>query len=310
MDAFINKLLGIIKKNIWTKIVAVILAIIFFPLAFTAILSYLLIKKTKMRNWLKYTLAGFLLFFGATFTFAMFSPAPPVTPSDTTPTKSETSKTSEKKEDLVLVKRVVDGDTIELESGQKVRYIGIDTPETVSPEKPVQCFGKEASDKNKSLVEGKKIRLEKDVSETDKYSRLLRYIYLEDGTFINLLLVKEGFARSSTYPPDVKHQEEFKKAEEEARTSGKGLWASSTCNGTTEAVQKPAVVVPAPVVTGGNTSQSNCTIKGNISSSGEKIYHVPGGAYYDKTIIDTSAGERWFCTEAEAVSAGWRKSQR
>jgi len=77
--------------------------------------------------------------------------------------------------------KVVDGDTIKLEDGRAVRYIGIDTPETVHPSKPVQCYGKEASDKNRELVEGKEIELEKDVSEVDKYGRLLRYIWIGGG---------------------------------------------------------------------------------------------------------------------------------
>ncbi len=121
------------------------------------------------------------------------------------------------------VSRVVDGDTIELDNGQKVRYIGIDTPETVDPRKPVQCFGKEASKKNKELVEGKTVRLEKDVSDKDKYGRLLRYVYVGD-LFVNLELVKQGFAHSYTYPPDVKYQEEILAAEQEAREASRGLW--------------------------------------------------------------------------------------
>jgi micrococcal nuclease len=125
------------------------------------------------------------------------------------------------------VKRVVDGDTIEIEDGQKVRYIGIDTPETVDPRRPVDCFGKEASNENKKLVEGKKVILVKDVSETDKYGRLLRLVYLsrpEGNLFINDYLVRQGFAKVVTYPPDVKYAEEFKKAEEEARNNNRGLW--------------------------------------------------------------------------------------
>ncbi len=125
-----------------------------------------------------------------------------------------------------LVKKVVDGDTIELENGQKVRYIGIDTPETVDPRKVVQCFGIEASDKNKELVEGEEVRLERDISDTDKFGRLLRYVFVGDGTFVNLVLVKEGYAKSSSYPPDVKYQELLKKGEIEAREKGVGLWSS------------------------------------------------------------------------------------
>lgn len=127
----------------------------------------------------------------------------------------------------VLVNRVIDGDTIEIGSGQKVRYIGINTPETVDSRRTIQCFGKEASAKNKELVEGKKVRLEKDVSEKDKFGRLLRYIYI-DRLFINDYLVRQGYAYASTYPPDVKYQQQFLEAQKEARKNNRGLWA--TCN--------------------------------------------------------------------------------
>lgn len=199
----------------------------------------------------------------------------------------------------VLVVRVIDGDTIELETGQKIRYIGIDTPETVHPDKTVQCFGIEASNKNKELVEGKSVRLEKDVSETDRYGRLLRYVYLDD-IFINKFLVEEGFAYSSTYPPDVKYQEIFKASQQKAQEQKKGLWSS--CSNAQSNLQPPST-------SANQTDESSCIIKGNISSSGEKIYHMPGQHFYDKTVIDESKGERWFCSEQEAISSGWRKSK-
>ena len=123
------------------------------------------------------------------------------------------------------VARVIDGDTIELENGERVRYIGMDTPETVHPSKPVQCFGKAASAENSKLVSGKTVRLEKDVSDTDKYGRLLRYVYVDD-VFVNLELVKRGFAFSYSYPPDIKFQNEFLSAEQFARENKIGLLAS------------------------------------------------------------------------------------
>lgn len=125
------------------------------------------------------------------------------------------------------VVRVVDGDTIELENGQKVRYIGVDTPEVKDPRKPVQCFGEAASEKNKELVLRKEIRLEKDVSETDTFGRLLRYVYVGD-IFVNEYLVREGYAYAATFPPDVKHQAVLQEAQEIARQGKKGLWLS--CN--------------------------------------------------------------------------------
>jgi micrococcal nuclease len=130
--------------------------------------------------------------------------------------------------------RVIDGDTIEIEGKKKVRYIGVDTPETKKPRTPVQCFGQEAYLKNKELVEGHEVLLEKDVSETDRYGRLLRYVYLPkdnknasgEAIFVNDYLVRQGYAFSSTYPPDVKYQEQFLEAQEEAREASRGLWKS------------------------------------------------------------------------------------
>lgn len=119
----------------------------------------------------------------------------------------------------VVIKRVIDGDTVETESGLKIRYIGIDTPEMNS----IECYAEEATKKNRELVEGKEVRLEKDVSETDRYQRLLRYVWIND-VMINELLVREGFAKSSTYPPDVKYQERFREAERLAREEERGLW--------------------------------------------------------------------------------------
>ena len=121
------------------------------------------------------------------------------------------------------VSRVIDGDTIEIEGGEKVRYIGMDTPETVDPDKPVQCFGKEASIENKQLVEGKIVRLEKDTSDRDKYGRLLRYVWVGDD-FINLELVQLGFARVETIAPDQKYEDQFIDAQQEAEISKLGLW--------------------------------------------------------------------------------------
>lgn len=198
----------------------------------------------------------------------------------------------------VKVIRVIDGDTIELEGGERVRYIGIDAPETVDPRKPVQCFGAEAFNKNKELVESKIARLEKDISERDRYGRLPRYVWVGD-IFVNLELVKQGFAYSYSYPPDIKYQDLFVKAEREARETKRGLWNSC-----------PVFV---PIQSAISTAQENsfgglCVIKGNISAEGAKIYHMPGCGSYEKTKIDTVRGEQWFCSESEALAAGWRKA--
>lgn len=219
-----------------------------------------------------------------------------------------------------VVTRVIDGDTIELSDGRKVRYIGIDTPETVDPRKTVQCFGKEAAEKNKEWVLGKEVMLEKDISEVDRYGRLLRYVYVRVGEtelMVNEGLVREGFAQASSYPPDVKYQERLRLAEQDAREVGRGLW--SECPVTTTTFPTSLTSPDTTEVRGTTETKSEagaqssvpsgCVIKGNISSSGEKIYHLPGCGSYAKTSIDEARGERWFCTEEEAVSAGWRKAK-
>lgn len=145
---------------------------------------------------------------------------------------SQPTESPKVKSTTVKVLRVVDGDTIEIEGNIKLRYIGIDTPETKHPTKGVQCFGKEASNKNKELIEGKMIRMEKDISEIDRYGRLLRYVWVtsEDAThsselFVNDFLVREGFAHAATFPPDVKYAEQFISAQQEARENNRGLWS-------------------------------------------------------------------------------------
>ena len=124
----------------------------------------------------------------------------------------------------VLVIRVIDGDTIEIQGGERVRYIGIDAPETVHPSKPVEHFGKEATEKNRELVEGKRVRLEKDVEDRDEYGRLLRYVW-RDNMMVNAELVRLGYAYSYSLPPNIKYQELFLQLEKKAREQGLGLWA-------------------------------------------------------------------------------------
>ena len=121
------------------------------------------------------------------------------------------------------VSRTIDGDTVELEGGQRVRYIGVDTPEMNDSRPAVRAWAEKAKEKNRELVEGKKVLLERDVSETDRYGRLLRYVYL-DGIMVNAELVRLGYAYATTFPPDVKQQELFARLERDARAAGRGLW--------------------------------------------------------------------------------------
>ena len=136
-------------------------------------------------------------------------------------------------EETARVVRVVDGDTIrvELPSGEEaIRYIGIDTPESVKPGSAVECFAKRASAFNARLVEGERVRLVRDVEERDRYRRLLAYVYrARDGLFVNAELVRRGYATVATFPPNIAHEGEFKRLARSARLSGRGLW--SECAG-------------------------------------------------------------------------------
>lgn len=131
----------------------------------------------------------------------------------------------------ILVRRVMDGDTIELENGELVRYIGVDAPETrrrvgdrwIQDAEP---FGHAATKANRKLVEGRRVRLEYDVQRRDKYGRLLAYVYVGD-EMINAKLLKEGYAQLLTIPPNVKHVEEFRQLAAEARDQRRGLWADN-----------------------------------------------------------------------------------
>ena len=145
-----------------------------------------------------------------------------------------------------IVTRVVDGDTIEVEitarsegpgagtaaigAVEKVRLIGIDTPESVRPGTPIECFGRESSAATKALLGGREVLLVKDVEERDQYGRLLRYVYIGD-EMANARLVVNGYAHAYTFPPNVRHADLFVQLEREAREGSRGLWSPDTCSG-------------------------------------------------------------------------------
>ncbi len=132
------------------------------------------------------------------------------------------------------VVKVIDGDTLSVNIDgqiQTIRLIGINTPETVDPRKPVECFGLEASNKAKEILNYQSVKIEQDPTQGtyDKYNRLLAYVFLKDGTNFNKLMIEEGYGYEYTYSVPYKYQTEFKLAEERARTLKKGLWADSAC---------------------------------------------------------------------------------
>ena len=129
------------------------------------------------------------------------------------------------------VVRSVDGDTIRVNrNGEEIviRFIGLDTPETVAPDRPVECFGPEASARTKELVEGGQVWLEYDEASglTDKYDRTLAFVWLDQQTMLNELLIAEGYAEEVTYTDGYAHQRDFQDAERAAQSSGLGLWGA------------------------------------------------------------------------------------
>ncbi|RJP53324.1 MAG: hypothetical protein C4583_04925 [Anaerolineaceae bacterium] len=210
-----------------------------------------------------------------------------------------------------LVTKVVDGDTIYVRldaDGQtySVRYIGIDTPESTIQHEP---FGKEASDKNAELVSGKRVTLFKDVSETDKYDRLLRYVFTDE-YFVNYELVKQGYANAATYPPDVACADYFREGESYARDLLLGLWAfqpeptsASLPPNTTQTVIITAVNKQAEYVDIKNIGPSPVNLNGwtLVSEKGNQACSLGG-------ILEPGATLRiWAGTNATGFSCGYNK---
>ncbi len=139
--------------------------------------------------------------------------------------------------DVTKVIKVIDGDTFTINSGQKIRMIGMNTPEVHHPHKPVECYGKEAMEKTRELIEGKLVRLEKDTENTDHFGRLLRYVYLKNTSFlsffssspevfINSYLVENGYARFMSIKPNTHFAHQLYLQQKEAKLHHKGLWSS------------------------------------------------------------------------------------
>ena len=230
-------------------------------------------------------------------------------PARTTPAAAPKATSPSKKpvaSGLVAVVGVTDGDTIKVRLAgktERVRVIGIDTPELRSHD----CYAQQAASRMQSLVQSKQVKLVADPTQDDRdrYGRLLRHVRLADGRSVAELLIAGGFGREYTYDVAYVGQAAHLKAQAAAKSAHRGIW-SSGCLATVSPAPAPKAVAPsAPAA-----APKSCLIKGNIASDGEKIYHVPGGAFYDVTKISESKGERWFCTESEALNAGWRPSKR
>ncbi|MFE1244879.1 thermonuclease family protein [Fictibacillus sp. NPDC058756] len=209
---------------------------------------------------------------------------------------------SEKDRIQVQVLDVVDGDTIKVKvdgKSETVRFLLVDTPESVHPNKPVQPFSKEASKHTEGMLSGSDVELELGIGERDKYGRLLAYVYA-DGKSVQKSLLEKGLARVAyVFEPNTKYVDDYEKIQKQAQKEGIGIWSLENYS------QEDRYIPEEAEDSVEETADSKCTIKGNINSSGEKIYHVESGRYYKIT-----KPEEWFCSEQEAIDAGFRKSQQ
>ena len=200
-------------------------------------------------------------------------------------------------DDLYKIASVTDGDTVRLADGQRVRLLGVDAPEKG------KCGYDEAKDFLVNLIEKKDVQLVKDIKNIDIYGRLLRYVILPvengDDRLINNELLEQGYAENYSEAPNNRYRDLFISAQEEAKKKRLGIWGD--CLGTEEKVKLEKSDRPPP--------NKDCIIKGNISEkSFGRTYLVPGCDNYNNVKIDYGKGEQYFCSEKEAINAGFRKA--
>lgn len=221
------------------------------------------------------------------------------------------------------VVKIVDGDTIDvrLSSGvERVRVIGLDTPEIG------ECGFSEASAGLRSLIAGSTVTLERDVTQDnrDRYGRLVRHVRMSNGDSAAVRMIRRGLAPEYLYDQPYVGRSAHLRAERAARAEKLGLWSGRCAmpNAPTRTTAPQPVAQPAPVAKPApkpapttapapapTKPAGGCVIKGNIASDGEKIFHSPGQRHYEQTRISPAKGERWFCTAAEAIKAGWRAAK-
>lgn len=210
--------------------------------------------------------------------------------------------------------KVVDGDTIDVATSsgvERIRIIGLDTPEVG------ECGFSEASAAMASLVAGRSVELVRDPTQDnrDRYDRLVRHVH-RGNTSAAVEMIRRGHSAEYLYGAEYQNRAAHLRAEREARAAKVGMWSGRGC-GTPAPSPTPSAtptepvtaVAPPPAATP-PTPAGSCRIKGNISSSGEKIFHSPGQAHYERTKISPDKGERWFCSAAEAIDAGWRAAKQ
>ena len=175
-----------------------------------------------------------------------------------------------------VVTRIIDGDTIEGSGYDKnIRLIGIDTAEEGD------CYREESTKATRDLLLDKLVRVETDSNETDNFGRVLAYVYLSDGTFVNKRLLELGAGEFFYDSVNLKHQAELVSAAEAARTNNERLWKAC----------------------------GPCEVKGNYDIHGKRYYHLPSFRHYSQVVVNSDKADRWFCSEAEAIEAGFIRAR-
>lgn len=178
-----------------------------------------------------------------------------------------------------IVERIVDGDTLVVKDGEKVRLIGVDTPESVDPRQPVECLGKEASTFLAGLIPpGTKVTLVYDVDLTDRYDRTLAYLYRStDGLFVNAELLTSGYAQILSIPPDIAHADEFLELQREARDAGRGLWGD-VC---TQAVASTTTTISKTITTHADFPGLGIESPGDTKNCGDFANYAEAKEWFD-----------------------------
>lgn len=225
--------------------------------------------------------------------------------SDTRPSPTTTTVAIPAGDDTIVT-RVIDGDTIEVAGGTRIRFIGVDTPETT----PARgCFGSEAmAETQRMLPANQRVRLTYDVERLDTFGRTLAYVYtLPDGRFVNLALARDGFAVQATFPPNVGHVEELTRAVAEARNAGRGLWAACPAPVPARVAAPPAAVprVAAPPATTSTTAPLAVRGAVGIVPPTKPPATVPRVTTPPATVTSPGAGGAYYanCTAARAAGA-------
>ena len=241
----------------------------------------------------------------------------------TASTPETNSYTDNKTPDTEQVVNIVDGITIDVVLGDQVtriRYLGIEIPDYETPtDTQTTSIRERALEFNRFLVENKTVELEKDSVETDSSGHLLRYVYV-DGEMINITLLANGYATVSDFPAKFKQKMSFSLAEQDAEVKhpvhrDKHSEEKPDMHPAPSSITTPfkggTLPLPPELTTSCEYSNTNeRVIKGNTNlQTNERIYHIPNGIFYSTTEISREDGDRWFCTEKEAIAAGWTKSK-